>query len=442
MKRKIASVVTTAKAAVPEGTGVVGAGLVVAALCGYIFVVIALNALDGDAKAAFSAFWAVVFVIGPGFFLPLEQEVGRALAHRRVQQQGGRPVVARAAQIGGAITVVLIIATLALSGVLGEHLFNGYTFLSVALAASLIGFLAAHLSRGVLAGEGRFRPYGELIGLDAVLRLVLVIALVVIGVSTPGWIGMCIAVSPLLALPIALRSQRKLLQPGPPAPVSELSVNIGWLLAASVFMQALAYSPLLGINILGGDSETEIVAGFASAFFIARVPVLAYQSVQGTLLPKLAGLAGSGRHDEFRRGMTRLLTVVTVIGVVGAVGAFFVGVPVGEKLFNDFTMGAGGLALLTAGSGAFIFALTLAQALMALGAHRLTAVSWGVGLIIAVAVMIPISDLELRVDLGFLVGCIAAAIVMGIGLQRRQRQIADGSIGNLITAIEQDPIEL
>jgi len=32
--------------------------------------------------------------------------------------------------------------------------------------------------------------------------------------------------------------------------------------------------------------------------------------------------------------------------------------------------------------------------------------------------------------------------VMGIGLQRRQRQIADGSIGNLITAIEQDPIEL
>ena len=132
-------------------------------------------------------------------------------------------------------------------------------------------------------------------------------------------------------------------------------------------MQTLAYSPLLAVNLLAGDDEKVLAAGFASAFFVARLPVLAFQAVQGTLLPKLAGLAGSGRHDEFRQGLRKLLVVVVAIGFAGAVGAFVIGPWIGEILFNDFSLGAVGLGLLAAGSGAFIVALTLAQALIALG---------------------------------------------------------------------------
>ena len=73
MRAKIAAGAANVKGAVPDGAASVGLGIAVASIASYVFVVITLNSLDGGAKAAFSAFWAVIFVIGPGFFLPMEQ---------------------------------------------------------------------------------------------------------------------------------------------------------------------------------------------------------------------------------------------------------------------------------------------------------------------------------------------------------------------------------
>lgn len=432
----------TLRTVVPDGTGAVGAGLVVSSLTAYVFVVLSLNSLDEGAKAAFSAFWAVIFVAGPGFFLPLEQEVGRALAHRRAQGIGGRPLVVKAARIGALVTGILVVGSLALLPVLSDRIYKGDRTFAVALVVGLVAFYLLHLARGVLAGEGRFRAYGELLAADGVLRLGLAIGLVLLSVERGGLFALCLGVAPFLALPIALRGQRSLLKPGPDAPYSELSVNLGWLLAASVLTQALAYAPLLGVNLLADASDEVIVAGFASAFFVARVPVIAFQAVQGTLLPKLAGLAGAGQHDEFRRGFMKLMVLVITFAVAGAVGAFTLGPTVGGILFTDFTMSAGNLGLLAAGSGMFIVALTSAQALMALGNHRFTALSWGTGLIVAVIGMSFVEDLELRVELGFLVGSAATAVLMIVGLLRRQKQMIGVGTGPLIDALEHEPIEL
>ena len=58
----------------------------------YGFLVVAARALGTARFAPLSVFWALLFVCGPGFFLPLEQETGRAIAARRVRGEGGRPV--------------------------------------------------------------------------------------------------------------------------------------------------------------------------------------------------------------------------------------------------------------------------------------------------------------------------------------------------------------
>jgi O-antigen/teichoic acid export membrane protein len=437
MRTKIAAGAEKIKGAVPDGAASVGLGIAVASIAAYAFVVITLNSLDGGAKAAFSAFWAVIFVIGPGFFLPMEQEVGRAVAHRRAQGDGSRPLVYKAFKLGAAITAVLIVATVALSPLLSKEIYNGDQFFTVALAVSLVSFFLLHLSRGVLAGEGRFRPYAEIIAIDGIVRLAMVIGLVVAGVTSAGIFALCIGLAPLVALPLALRGQRQILKPGSDAPFGELSKNLGWLLAGSVFMQALAYSPLLGVNLLGGPEDEEIVAGFASAFFIARIPILAFGAIQGVLLPKLAGLAGSGQKDEFKSGLEKLLVLVVGIAIAGTVGA-----TVGKILFNDFTMSAGGLALLAAGSGVFIIALTLAQALMALGGHRTTAIAWSLGLIVAIVCMSLIQRLELRVDLGFLLGGLLATAVMFPAVLRRRSRMDDLGVGALVEAIEHEPIEI
>ena len=442
MKQRIAGVASRAKDAVPVGTGSVGVGIVVSALTAYIFVIITLNSLGTGPKGAFSAFWAVIFVVGPGFFLPIEQEVGRAIAHRRAQGKGSRPLVVKAFKLGAAITVALVVIAVACAPILGHEIYRNDQTFTIALVVSLVAFFLVSLAKGVLAGEGRFRPYGELLAVDGVVRLALAIGLASAGVATAGLYALCIGVSMLIALPIAWRGQRRILQPGPDAPLRELSANLGWLLAGSVLMQALAYSSLLGVNILGTRSDEVIVAGFASAFFIARIPVLAFQAIQGTLLPKLAGLAGAGKHDEFRTGLQKLLAIVIVVAVLGAVGAFLLGPTVGRILFEDFTMGAAGLGLLAAGSGVFIIALTLAQALMALGGHRMTAIAWGSGLVVCVALMAVISGLEARVDFGFLVGSAVTAAVMFLGVVRLRNRMGTTGLEGLVTAIEEQPIEL
>lgn len=83
-QRSAKKLIDRAREAVPEGTFAVGAGLLVAAATSYVYVVLVLRALGNHGPAAaFSSFWALIYVTGPGFFLPLEQEVGRALASRR-----------------------------------------------------------------------------------------------------------------------------------------------------------------------------------------------------------------------------------------------------------------------------------------------------------------------------------------------------------------------
>lgn len=442
MKKRIVEGAAKVRGAVPAGTGSVGLGIIIAALTAYIFVIVTLNSLDTGPKAAFSAFWAIIFVIGPGFFLPIEQEVGRAISHRRAQGLGSRPIVLKAAILGSVIAAVLVILAIVFAPVLGREIYRDDQTFTVALCISLVSFFLVSLAKGVLAGEGRFRPYAEVLAIDAVARLLMAIGLAVAGVGTAGLYALCIGIAPLLALPIALRGQRRLLQPGPDAPMREVSTNLGWLLTGSVLMQALAYSSLLGVNVLGTPADEVVVAGFASAFFIARIPVLAFQAIQGTLLPKLAGLAGAGEHDEFRQGLRKLLALVVTVAVVGTIGAFLLGPTVGRILFKDFTMGATGLALLAAGSGMFIIALTLAQALMALGGHRLTAVAWGAGVIVCGALMAVISGLEARVDIGFLVGSAASALVMFLAVARFRDRMAQATVGDLVDGIEHEPIEI
>ncbi|MSX32749.1 MAG: hypothetical protein F2782_04525, partial [Actinobacteria bacterium] len=175
------------KEALPEGTFAVGAGLIVAAITAYLFVIVTLNALSAKEKSGFSAFWALVFVAGVGFFLPIEQEVSRAIAARRAQGLGAGPLVKRAAGLAFGLLVLLLV-TITSVELLGNHIisdefFHGNQGLVWALELSLVGFFCMHLTRGVLSGNGRFRPYGEMMGAEGVFRLAGAIVLAVIGVK-------------------------------------------------------------------------------------------------------------------------------------------------------------------------------------------------------------------------------------------------------------------
>jgi O-antigen/teichoic acid export membrane protein len=429
----------------PEGTYAIGAGLIITGISAYGFQILAARQLTDSGYAALNGLWAIVFVVAPGFFQPLEQEVSRALAHRRALGIGGGPLVKRAALLGAILAGAVGLASLIGAPKLIDELFHGDSMLLVALLIALVSYYMAHTTRGTLSGNGRFGPYGQMHASEGIIRLAFCVGLFAAGVGTPWLYGLALALPPFGAIAIALRGQRGLLTPGPEAPYSELSTALTWLLIGSVLAQLLSYGSFLAANILADPSQKALVGKFITGLFIARIPILLFQAVQAALLPKLAHLTGEGRHDDFRAGMRKLVLIVLGLGVFGTIAAWAIGPFVGQLLFgkDKFILGHRDLGFLALGSGLFILALTLAQGLIALRSYVVAAVAWCVGVVAFIVVCAPGYDLFLRVELGFVGGAAVAALVMGVALLLRMRAgVPTDGLGELVENIPHEPLEI
>jgi O-antigen/teichoic acid export membrane protein len=380
-------------------------------------------------------------------FLPLEQEVGRALSARRVRGVGGAPVVRRAGLLGGAFSIALALAIVivSFSTDVVEHKFNNHVGLVVCLVVALFTFGVEYLARGAFAGVGRFGAYGLSLGAEGVIRLLPCIPLAIANVTNPVWYGLCLAVPPLLATVVSMYGQSGLMLPGPPAPWSELSSNLGFLLGGSLLAQVLSYAPFLGAQVLAKPNQRGVVADFIVGLFLSRLPILLFQAVQAALLPKLSTLVSAGRDDEFQNGVRKLVMIVVGIGVLGVTLGGTVGPFAGKILFSHkFNLGHTDVALLAAGSGLFILSLTLSQALIALSGHRQAMIAWAGGLVAFVVVTAIATDaLFLRVELGSIAGAAVSAAAMGWFFRERLKLgVSAGSLASLVEQIEYGPLEI
>ncbi len=423
------------KLPVPEGTYAVGLGLLISGITAYGFQILAFKGLTKSEYAALNGLWILVFVVAPGFFLPLEQEVGRAVADRRAREIGGGPVVRKAAFAGAVLAGSLmgLAAISFLSFGLTDRLFHGQEILLVCFVIALGTYAVQHITRGTLSGNGRFGPYGMILGAEGIFRILPVIVLYAAGIDELVWYGLALAIPPVLASLVAIRGQHGLVEPGPEAEWSELSTNLTLLFLGSLAAQALSYAAALGVLVLAqGRIERDAAADFIVGFFIARIPILLFQAIQAALLPKLAALSGAGKHADFRSGLKKLVAIVVGVGAFGVLMGATIGPTVGEILFGDkFNLGSRDLTLLFLGSAAFIFALTLAQALIALLGHGRALIAWSVGLVICIGVMAlgssaTVDDLFLRAELGYLAGCATAALMMMAFLMLQLRKHGPG----------------
>ncbi len=184
----------------PSGTAPVAVGLVVAGLTAYAFLIVADRALGKTATAPLAAIWGVTFTAAPGFFLPLEQEVSRAVAGRRAKGVGAGPLIRRASLLGLGLLAFLLVSCSVAAPFITNQLFDGQWLLFVALLVGVTGYCAGHIARGVLSGRGRFGPYALYIGGEATFRLLICVALAVAGAKTAGGYGLAIGVAPILAV--------------------------------------------------------------------------------------------------------------------------------------------------------------------------------------------------------------------------------------------------
>jgi O-antigen/teichoic acid export membrane protein len=425
----------------PPGTASIGVSLVVAGATSYGFLVISARALGSAEYAPLSALWALVILVGPGMFLPLEQEVTRALAARRVLGVGGRPLVRRATILGVGLLGLLVLTTPLTGPLLTDHLFDGNSALTLGLVLALSGFCAAHLTKGVLSGAGRFRGYARYTGVESAARFGLCAVLALIGVTSAGPYGLMVGIAPAIGVAAALFGEKELLLPGPPAPWSEIWPALGALLAGSLLSFGLVNVGPLSVKLLATDAEADQAGRFLVALVVARIPLFLFQAVQAALLPRLSELATEGDLEGLRRGLGRLLAWLSGLGVIGAVGAAAVGPTAVRILFGDeYRIGARTMAMLAASSGTYMVATAVAQANIALSAHVRTAWAWGVGVaVFAVLVLTASDDLFLRVEVASVVGCGAALIAQLVVLAQRSRAHVPIEHGDAVEAVVDRP---
>ena len=231
------------------------------------------------------------------------------------------------------------------------------------------------------------------------------VALALVGVETVGFYGLAVGIPPLIAVAIAVSREHNLVEPGPPAPWAELTSNLGYLLAGSVFAAFLINAGPITVQLLATPDEETLAGAFTTSTVIARVPLFLFQAVQASLLPKLAALAGAGKFADFRSGFRRLLTVVIALGAVAIVGAFLIGPLVIRILFGEeYDLGRRNITMLAASSALYMVGISMSQALIALHGHARVAIGWICGTIVFIGVVAAGNELLLRVEAGLVAG--------------------------------------
>ncbi|MGE5211340.1 MAG: hypothetical protein ACM3MM_08735 [Acidobacteriota bacterium] len=426
----------------PEGTIPVGIALLIAGVATYAFFKVGTVAVGGaDEFAPIASMWFAVFALAPGFFLPLEQELGRALSHRRAIGEGGRPVVRKVVGLGGILVAIVTLCILALSPLIATSYFDGDWFMVVALIAAFAAYAPAHMARGVCSGSGRFREYAVIMGSDGIVRIVLCVALAVVGVTAVGAYGLAIAISPLFA--VAYVYQRKGLRtdPGPPAELREVTPNLGWLLIGSVCAATLLNAGPIAASLLAPEGSDELITAFSYGVLLSRIPLFLFQAVQAALLPRLSRQAARREFSEFRSGLRRLMVVVLAVGLIGTIGAFVLG-PWALRLVYDVDLSGRTLAMLSLSSAVYMLALATAQAVIALQGHALVALGWVIGVVtFLLGTWLSADEVFRRIEIGLVLSSLAALAAFSLGLRHRLRVGAVPTQSSMMEAITDMPFE-
>ncbi|MEU5789719.1 polysaccharide biosynthesis protein [Micromonospora purpureochromogenes] len=406
---------------VPPGTLAVGAGLALLGLASYVHLAVAGHSLTEADYSSLSVLWSIVFTLGIGVFMPVEQEVARVVAARRSQGLPPGPVLARGAVLAAGVLAVMVVAILAAHGPLTDRLFAGDAAMVTVLIGALVAMAVAYTTRGVLSGLQLFPWYGTQLGVDGGLRIAMVAVLGLTGVTSPLWYGLVLVIAPLAGVLLTLPPVLRATGGGVPVAWGALLRGLGLLTVSSLLSQVVVNVGVINVRLLD-PSDVATAGALLSALVLVRIPLFVFASLQASLLPGLATSATTGDLRGFHSLLRRALGIVTALGVLGAIGAIALGPWLVGTLFDAAdVLGHGDFAWLAVATLAYLWAMVLGQALLALDRHRAQALAWTVGVVALVAVTLTPASVALRVELAYTVGSVVVAAAMALLLRRQSR---------------------
>ncbi|MEU9252892.1 hypothetical protein AB0D66_13710 [Streptomyces sp. NPDC048270] len=399
-------------AALPPGTVAVAGGTVVLGAASYVHLGVAGHSLSEQDMANVSVLWTIVMSIGIGVFFPIEQELTRIVSARVVLGQGTTPVLRRATLLtAGMLGTTLLVLGLG-AGPIADLLFQGDRALVAALGGAFAGMAVCYLTRGVLAGLGRFAAYGTQLAVDGGLRIVLAFGCALLGLNSALAFSLVLAIAPVIATLVTLPALLRAVGPGEPIAWRELCNGLGLLICATLLSQAVVNAAVLSTKLLA-PTDSVLIAALLSALVLARVPLFVFGSLQASLLSGLTAAFTAGDRVAFWAMLRRIAMVVGGLGLLGGVPATALGPWLIEVLFGAKPrLGCFDFFLMSAGTVAYMFAMVLGQALMVFKRHNLQLLCWALGTAVLVGITLIPGDVAVRVIVAYAVGSLATVLAM------------------------------
>jgi O-antigen/teichoic acid export membrane protein len=398
------------------GAGSVLSGVVGAGFFTYLFLGLAGRTLGPEEMAPVSTLWAMVFIVGPGLFLPAQQELARILGGQR-DVRGGRSGARRVSVAVGVVALAAVTAGLLARTWVTDRLLSGSEALFWCFLGAVVAFAVNYVTRGVLAGLGDFRSLGLIQALESLLRLVISAMCVLSGWRSAVVFGVALAVAPVLAALVVSRAGRRLrLTRGTPVGWREAGTAVSWLLLASFMMQLLANAGPIAVQLQTEDGEQEVVAEFFGALVIARAALFLFQALQATVLPNLAELIATGRAAEVRHAIRRLVWLCLGLTLVSTLAAYLLGGVALRLLFGPgYEVDPRTMAVLAAASSIQVMGIALSGAAIAARAYVINALGWLIGCVTFAGAMALPGDVFVRVESAYFLGCLASTTVLLLG---------------------------
>ncbi|MEU8541657.1 hypothetical protein AB0C52_17015 [Streptomyces sp. NPDC048717] len=413
--------ITRITTVLPRGTAFVGVGTALLGGANYVHLAAAGHTLSVDDMASFSVLWTIVASLGLGLFFPVEQEVTRVVAARVVAGDGALPVLRRGAALAGGLLAAVLLPLVLFAGPIADLFFHSDRSLLVALGGAFAALACAHLTRGMLAGLGRFEAYGFQLGLDGLLRIVLSVALALAGVTSVFAFAAVMTVAPLVSVLATLVPVRRGARPGQQADWGELIGQLGMLVGSTLLAQVLVNVAVISTKLIASQ-DSALVAALLSALVVARVPVFVFGAFQASLLAGLSTARAENDTPGYRRLLLRACSMTAGMGLSFGVAAAVLGPLLLPVLFGaPDVLGPVDFGWLALGTTLFLLAMVLGQALLTSGAARQQLLAWIAGTVVLLAVTLSPLELRSRVEIAYTLGALVVVTTMTLIVRSRVR---------------------